>query len=70
MATSTPDSATFAQNGSNSGRKGDLVPRVPATGPGLSSTTLAPRSSTHSSSAIPRSGRHGLTTGVAKIRFW
>ena len=33
MATTTPDSATFAQKGSNSGRKGDLVPLVPATGP-------------------------------------
>ena len=70
MATTTPDSSIFRQKASNSGRNGDRVPRVPATGPGRSSTTLAPRSRTQSSSAIPRSGMHGLTTGVAKIRCW
>ncbi len=70
MATRIPDSATLAQNGSNSGRNGDFVPFVPATGPGRRSTTLASRSRAHSSSAMPRSGRHGFTNGVAKILCW
>lgn len=65
-----PDSGTRAQKGSNSGRKGERVPRWPATGAGRISTTFAPRSSSQSSSAMPRSGMDGLMMGVAKIRLW
>jgi hypothetical protein len=53
MITGTPASCTRAQNGSNSGRNGDRVPRSPATGAGRISTTRAPRPSSRSNSAMP-----------------
>ena len=61
-------STTFSQNGSNSGRPNERGPRKPGTGAGRMSTTLAPRSTTHSSSSIAFSTIGSVITGVAKMR--
>ncbi len=61
-------STTRFQNGSNSGRANERVPRKPGTGAGRMSTTLAPRSWTHSSSSIAFSTIGSVITGVEKMR--
>ena len=68
MQTGIPAFTQACQNGSNSGRPIDRVPRKPGTGAGRTSTVLAPRSRHHSNSSSARSTMLRLITGVEKIR--
>ena len=73
MPTSTPDSCTLAQKGSNSSSANDRRrPLKSGTGAGRMSTTLAPFSTTYSSSRIASSTMLIAITGGAKIRcsYW
>ncbi len=59
---------TRSQNGSNSSTANERGPMNPGTGAGRTRTIFAPRSISHSSSAIARSRMGRVTIGVAKIR--
>ena len=69
MVTSTSSSTTRCQNGSNSSRPNERGPLYPGTGAGRIRMALAPRSTTHSSSAMALSTTGSVITGTGKIRF-
>ena len=68
MATSTSNSTTRSQNGSNSGRANDRGPRSPGGAAGRISTARAPRSTHHSSSSMALSTMGRVTMGTGKMR--
>ena len=64
MPTTTSASCTSSQKGSNSGRANERGPRSPGTGAGRIRMILAPRSSTHSSSAMASETMGRVMTGT------